>query len=896
MSLIKDVTSAGIPIQNIDNAAELKNATDEMASKVAATKNLLDEVNVASKIPQVEIKFFQPIIDQNAIETLTGGGIPVTQINGLGIISCDTSVTGNAKLQSANTIKYIPGKEIFYESTASFTIPTHTNSNQRIGLFDNDNGFFIGYKGLEFGITHRRASIEVAFISKNNFNTDLLDGNSKSKFKSNNIPIVLNPSFLNAYRIRFGWFGAIPILFEVYSPDGGWVIFHTIRYPNTSNIPHIQTPDLPLTWEVTKTNADNTNLSISTCSAICGITGAQLDGIQTISTTQLPSTLSGSGNLKVEISQVTATNIGTVNQGLSGVSPWLVKETTIENALDVTLSSRVASTQIPTTLVNGRLDVNIGESTALDISDRSNRIIGHVNCDNFPMIQTISGIVTSNIGTSGGLATNSHLDDKFGNLGQAIMATSAPVVIASDQTSIPVNVNNLPSIQQIYGTVTANLGTIGTIVTNANLDQKFGNLGQKISDGSAPIVIASDQSTIPVNVSNFPNPQIISGTVTATQGLSGTSAWKIDGSSFTQPISAAALPLPLNASTSSLQTTSNTSLASIDIKTPPLGQTTMANSQPIVIASNQSAIAITASSLPLPNNASTESTLSLKLNEATFTSRINTQGQKTMAGSTPVVLASDQSTLKTDSSAVTQPISGTITAIQGSPGSTAWKTDGSATTQPISAISLPLPINAATSALQTIGNTSLASIDAKTAPLGQTTMANSHPIVIASNQSAVTISGTVTANLGTIDGVATASQLPSTLIGGKLDTNIGSWFGSTVPTTGQKTMASSIPVVLSSDQSTIQVSSKPSAAGGFNNISINTTTTCKATAGVLRNITINTSGTGANTITVRDGATNIAIISGNTAPTTLMYNVTFNTNLTVITAASGAPNITVTFD
>jgi len=42
--------------------------------------------------------------------------------------------------------------------------------------------------------------------------------------------------------------------------------------------------------------------------------------------------------------------------------------------------------------------------------------------------------------------------------------------------------------------------------------------------------------------------------------------------------------------------------------------------------------------------------------------------------------------------------------------------------------------------------------------------------------------------------------LPASLLGGRLDTNIGSWLGSTVPTIGQKANASSIPISVSSDQ------------------------------------------------------------------------------------------------
>lgn len=63
---------------------------------------------------------------------------------------------------------------------------------------------------------------------------------------------------------------------------------------------------------------------------------------------------------------------------------------------------------------------------------------------------------------------------------------------------------------------------------------------------------------------------------------------------------------------------------------------------------------ISAVSLPLPTGAATEATLATRATEATvatlltttaFQARINTLGQKTMANSTPVVIASDQSSI-----------------------------------------------------------------------------------------------------------------------------------------------------------------------------------------------------------------------------------------------------------
>lgn len=127
------------------------------------------------------------------------------------------------------------------------------------------------------------------------------------------------------------------------------------------------------------------------------------------------------------------------------------------------------------------------------------------------------------------------------------------------------------------------------------------------------------------------------------------------------------------------------------------------------------------------------------------------------------------------------------------------------------------------------------------ASLGQKTMAGSLAVVIASDQTAfpVTVTGTVTANQGTspwvenvsqfgganvvtgvgasgagiprvtlsndsvIASITSIPQLPAALVGGRLDTNIGAWLGSTAPTVGSKTSANSVPVVIASDQGAV---------------------------------------------------------------------------------------------
>jgi hypothetical protein len=105
-----------------------------------------------------------------------------------------------------------------------------------------------------------------------------------------------------------------------------------------------------------------------------------------------------------------------------------------------------------------------------------------------------------------------------------------------------------------------------------------------------------------------------------TQPVSGT-FWQA-----TQPISAASLPLPTGAATEA-------TLAALDAKV-----TTTANG--IKVDGSAVTQPISAASLPLPTGAATEATLS-----AISAKLPSTLGQKTMANSFAVVLASDQSAI-----------------------------------------------------------------------------------------------------------------------------------------------------------------------------------------------------------------------------------------------------------
>ena len=191
--------------------------------------------------------------------------------------------------------------------------------------------------------------------------------------------------------------------------------------------------------------------------------------------------------------------------------------------------------------------------------------------------------------------------------GQAAMAASSPVVIASDQSAIPVTMAAVPT----GGATAAN--QVLEIAELTDINTKTLAAGQAAMVASSPVVIASDQSAIPVTMAAVPTGwataanQVLEITAldsidTKTPALV-TGRVPVDGSGVTQPVSgtvtanagtgtfavsAASLPLPAGAAT-------ETTLAAASAKLPAtLGQKAMAASMAVVLASDQASVPVAA--------------------------------------------------------------------------------------------------------------------------------------------------------------------------------------------------------------------------------------------------------------------------------------------------------------
>lgn len=245
-------------------------------------------------------------------------------------------------------------------------------------------------------------------------------------------------------------------------------------------------------------------------------------------------------------------------------------------------------------------------------------------------------------------------------LGQATMALSVPVAIASNQTALPVSAASLP--------LPAGAATEATL---ALVKAKTDNLDVLLSSRA---------------VTGLTDAQLRA------------SAVPVSGTFFqvTQPVSAASLPLPAGAATEATLALIKAKTDNLDVALSTRAGDRTTAAAPFAVRLSDGAVFITTlpvsvASLPLPAGAATEATLATRATEATLALIKAKTDNLDVALSTRAVTGLTDAQLR----ATAVPVSGPLTDAQ-----------LRAAAVPVSAASLPLPAGAATEAtLALIKNT-----------------------------------------------------------------------------------------------------------------------------------------------------------------------------------------------
>ena len=238
------VPGAGVPTVDTDN------------NKRVALNTVFGEKIVGVRNNDIAAQFQYGFPASSASPEIANGGT-ITIVESMLVVATGANIAGSAAISNRKALRYLPGQEAFSYFTAVYTEPK-IDSHQRAGLFDSQNGFFIGYEGTDFKVTRRRDAVDTSTAIDLSTIFDAKDG-------------IFDPTKGNVYRISFGYLGFATISFEVMTPKGSWVLMHKIEYPNTSTDTHILNTNLQPRAEVAN-SGNNTDISIKSGSFSAGVT------------------------------------------------------------------------------------------------------------------------------------------------------------------------------------------------------------------------------------------------------------------------------------------------------------------------------------------------------------------------------------------------------------------------------------------------------------------------------------------------------------------------------------------------------------------------------------------------------------------------------------------------
>src|SRR5579859_6432879 len=378
----------------------------------------------------------------------------------------------------------------------------------------------------------------------------------------------------------------------------------------------------------------------------------------------------------------------------------------------------------------------------------------------------VSGTLTANIGTTGGLALDSSINGillsqgsttsgQKGPLVQGAVTTAAPSYTTSQTSPLSLTtagalrIDGSAVVQPISGTVTSNIGTTGGLALDATLAKLTIAQSTALGSNTQALIGGSVTTSSPTYTTGNINPF----------SLTTSGALRIDGSGSTQPISGTVTAnigttngLALDATLAKLTIAQSAALGS---NTQALIGGSVTTAAPSYTTGNINPLSLTTSGAlrvdgsgivqPVSQNGTWTVQPGNTANTTPWLITIN-QG-----GNSATVTASNA--LKVDGSAVTQPVSGTVTANIGTTNGLALDT---------SVNGLLLSQGSTTSGqkgslIQGAVTTAVPSYTtAQTSPLSLTTAG---ALRVDGSSATQPISGTITANIGTTGGIALDATL-----------------------------------------------------------------------------------------------------------------------------------------
>jgi len=229
--------------------------------------------NVAStskdrmKITSYSTGFFNTFQTSKAVdvwdESLTSGGTSTHDPNRSAVAIAVTSTIGSKVVrQTRNVMRYVPGRPAEYSQAFMLNGAT-TGIRQRIGMFDDNNGFYferaatgILYFVIRSNVTGTPTETR---IPQSSWNFDKMDGSGSSGY-------VLDLTKTQLLVVDYEWYGTGAVAFS-FVINNQTVRAHTFYHANVLSSPWCSTPFVPMRVEMENVSSltGSTMYQISSC-------------------------------------------------------------------------------------------------------------------------------------------------------------------------------------------------------------------------------------------------------------------------------------------------------------------------------------------------------------------------------------------------------------------------------------------------------------------------------------------------------------------------------------------------------------------------------------------------------------------------------------------------------
>lgn len=208
------------------------------------------------------------------IENIVGSGSN-THVPAKSHYELSTTTASGDKVthQTRQYMPYQPGKSQMFVATGVIGA-SKTNVEQRIGLFDDDNGLFFQQTGSGMQLvvrTNTSGSVVETVVDRADWNLDRMDGTGPSGINldfTKTLIFVIDYQWLGVGRVRYG--------FDV---QGKIYYCHAADHVNSLDVVYMQTPVLPVRYEIENvgTAASATTL-VQICSTVISEGGYDIGG------------------------------------------------------------------------------------------------------------------------------------------------------------------------------------------------------------------------------------------------------------------------------------------------------------------------------------------------------------------------------------------------------------------------------------------------------------------------------------------------------------------------------------------------------------------------------------------------------------------------------------------